>query len=143
MVKAFNHGNWEKEKGLTVVDTVVSLTVITIISIAALSLAIFAANSRKKAGISRYFANLADESMKLYQAYSGSDFQDAFEILTGAEIVYNTDTTYYLNTSYDYVDSSAEYSYKVIYDFDSENKSLTVTAKYTDDGLIVERSTSR
>ena len=140
MVQVFHHGNRKKEKGLTIVETVVSLTVITIVSIGALSLAIFASNSRKKTVISRYFSNLADQSLKLYQAYSGSQFKTAFHELTNQEITYNLDVTYRLNQAYEFV-SSDDYSYTVTYDF--EANSLKVTANYKDGSLIVERSTSR
>ena len=141
MVKDSYHGNRKKEKGLTVVETVVSLTVITIISVGALSLAVFAANSRRRADVSRYFSNLADQSLKLYQTYEGNDFNDAFLLLTGQSISYETDGTYYLSSDYRYVGSSSDYDYTVTYDF--EEDSLKVTASYKDGDVIVERSTSR
>ena len=140
MVKDSYHGNRKKEKGLTVIETVVSLTVITIISIGALTLAIFAANSRRRADVSRYFSNLADQSLKLYQTYEGSNFNQAFSLLTGEAITYENDVTYYLTNDYTYT-SDTDYSYVVSYDF--EEDSLKVTASYKDGDLIVERSTSR
>ena len=142
MVKDFNHGNRKKEKGLTLVETIVSLTVITIISIGALSLAIFATNSRKRLGISRYFSNLEDQCLKLYQAYKDEQFEDAFNVLTGESITYNTDKTLYYTQGYE-TTSDSNYKYYVDFDFNYETKSLTISAYYNDGELIVERSTSR
>jgi len=140
LVKILNNGNWKKEKGLTVVETIVSLTVITIISIAAFSLSIYAFNTRKKIPINRYFSNLEEQSLKLYQSYEGTDFENAFNLLTGQSITYETDKTFYINKNYEYVTEESA-SYVLRYDF--EPNSLSICAETTDAELIAERSTSK
>ena len=141
MGKIINHGNWKKEKGITLIETVVSLTIVIIISLACFSLVIFAANSRKKASVNRFFSNLTHQCLKLYTTYTdGSEFEDGFSILTNQTIEYGVDTTFYLNETYHYV-TSESYKYSIIFDF--EDDSLKITSLYSNGDKILVRSAAK
>jgi len=133
-----NHGNrWKKEKGLTLVEMVVSLAIIVIVSVAAISIAVYSSNTQKRVAISRYFTVLIDNSLRLYETYSDTDFEDAFEALTGQAIYYNTNRTYYLNLDYQYVEeSNAVYNVRYVF----KSNGLVVTAMYSDGDVIYEGS---
>ena len=55
MGKILNHGNWKKEKGLTLAEVVVALAIVVIISVAAVSVSISTSKSFAKLGVKRFF----------------------------------------------------------------------------------------
>lgn len=116
---------------------VVALAIIVIVSVAAISIAVYSSNTQKRVAMSRYFTVLIDNSLRLYETYSDTDFEDAFEALTGQTIYYNTNRTYYLNLDYQYVEES-DAAYNIRYVFKSNG--LVVTAMYSDGDVIYEGS---
>ena len=73
MAKVLLNGNRKKEKGLTLIETVISLAVIVIVSITAVSVSVYTNNIQKSVEIERYFTVLVDQSLSLYQEYSDSN----------------------------------------------------------------------
>ena len=143
MGKILHHGNWKKEKGLTVLETVIALSEIVIVSIAAVSIAISTSNSFNSINVKRFFQREIDNISEIYLTYDESNFIKGFKDLTGKDIEGNRDATFtfYLNDSFNYVNSDEQYSYKLVLDFDSS--SLEVKATKADDSLIRSRSVSK
>ena len=140
MGKTLIHGNRKKEKGLTLAEMVVSLAIIVIISVAAISVAVYSTNQQKRIAMTRYFTVLVDNSLRLYESYSGSDFNTAFKAYTGQDIDYGTNKTFYFSLDYKYVDEPNSV-YNVRYSFKANG--LVVSAMYADGDLIYEGSSLR
>ena len=143
MGKILNHGNWKKEKGLTLAEVVVALAIVVIISVAAVSVSISTSKSFAKLGVKRFFQREVDNIAQLYLSYSNEDFSSAVEVLTDVdpEVDENGDWTYYLNGKYEYLDDKTNYQYKIFLDFD-EN-ALTVSSYQADNTLIRDRSVTK
>ena len=119
---------------------VVSLAIIVIISVAAISVAVYSNNQQKRIAMTRYFTVLVDNSLRLYESYSGSDFNTAFKAYTGQDIDYGTNKTFYFSLDYKYVDEPNSV-YNVRYSFKANG--LVVSAMYADGDLIYEGSSLR
>lgn len=136
------HGNRKKEKGLSLIEVVISLAVIVIVSIAMVSIAIYSSNAQQKVNEGRFFRQHIDNSLHLYQQYSESDFNNAFYMVNNETIEYNVDKTFYFNDEYEFTSSSSA-KYDVTYVFNSETNTLAISARYYGGDVIVERSTSK
>ena len=143
MVKIFHHGNWKKEKGVTVLEVVISLSIITIVSVAAVSIAISTSNSFNTISVKRFFQREIDNIAEIYLSYESEDFKTGFKDLTGKDITGSLDTTYsyYLDSTFNYIEDSSSYSYKLVLDF--ESTSLSISAYKQDDSLLRSRSVSK
>ena len=141
MGQTINHGNRKKEKGLTLVEVVISLSVIVIVSIAMVSIAIYSSNAQRKISVGRFFRQHIDNSLNLYQSYSDTDFETAFNSVNNQSITFGNDVTFYLNDSFEYVGDTSNAEYQIAYDF--ETNSLKVSASYYGGDLIAERSTTK
>ena len=143
MVKIFHHGNWKKEKGVTVLEVVISLSIITIVSVAAVSIAISTSNSFNTISVKRFFQREIDNIAEIYLSYESEDFKTGFKDLTGKDITGSLDTTYsyYLDSTFNYIEDSSSYSYKLVLDF--EYPSLSISAYKQDDSLLRSRSVSK
>ena len=140
MAKVLLNGNRKKEKGLTLIETVISLAVIVIVSITAVSVSVYTNNIQKSVEVERYFTVLVDQSLSLYEEYSDSAFETAFNKLTKQTISYGNDHTFYLNLDFSYCEEAYS-AYSVKYDFSAS--SLKVLAMYDGGEVIVEGSTSK
>lgn len=143
MGKILNHGNWKKEKGLTLAEVVVALAIVVIISVAAVSVSISTSKSFAKLGVKRFFQREVDNIAQLYLSYSNENFSSAVEVLTRVtpEVDENSDWTYYLDGKYEYLNDKTNYQYKVFLDFDGNE--LTVSSYQTDGTLIIDRSVTK
>lgn len=141
MGKILYHGNRQKEKGLTVLETVIALSVIVIVSIAAVSIAISTSNSFNTISVKRFFQREIDNISEIYLTYDETNFSKGFKDLTGKEISGHTDSTYYLDATFNYVNDDENYTYKLVLDFDTS--SLEVKATKADDSVIRSRSVSK
>jgi len=138
--KDFINGNRKKEKGLTIIEAVVALGIIVILSISAISVAVYTNNIQKRVAMTRYFTVLIDNSISLYLAYEGEDFQLAFNKLTNQSLTYNVDHTFYFDKDLNFTnEASSLYSAK--YDFSAN--SLSIKALYDDGDVIYERSVTK
>lgn len=142
MVKIFNNGNWKKKSGLTLVETVISLSVIVIVSVATVSIAVFSANSFKRSDTMQYFVHEIDSMIKLYLSYDETDFIRAINSSYHININGYEDTNFCMNNKYEFLTSDSNYSYNLVFDFDSDI-SLTISSFYENGNLIYERSANK
>ena len=143
MGKILYHGNrWKKEKGLTLTETVVSLAIIVIVAVAATSIAVFSSNSFKKSNLKQYFVQEIDSICNLYLSYESEDFSKAINNSLGITISGFTDSIYYLNSNYEYLENENGHSYYLEFDFDTDI-SLTLSAYKKGGSLITSRSVNK
>ena len=141
MVQNFNHGTWwKKEKGLTIVEIIVSLAVIVIVSLAVVSVALFSTKTQANTHVKQYFSRMVNDIAMMYESYEDEKFELAFNNYTGQTIEYGVDIVYYFNSSFQYQEESGS-AYSLRCDFDVDT--LKVTASYSDNTLIHERSVSK
>lgn len=142
MEKVLHHGSWKKEKAVTLVETVVALSIITIVSIAAVSISIYSANSFRLASVKKFFNHEISSISEIYSAYNNeADFATAFELHTGKAISGYTDTTYYLDSSLNYVDSYEGSSFYLRLSF--EGTTLSLSANSNSGTALASRSVTK
>lgn len=143
MGKILNHGHWKKEKGLTLVETVISLAIISIISIAVVSISVYSANAINRNRVKSFFVNESSIIAKYYLSYSESDFYAVVNNLTGLEEddEYHNFTIYY-SSKQEYATSS-DYYYHMDAIFSDNNNKLTLMSYNSSNALIYERSVIR
>lgn len=148
MGKILLDGNWrKKEKGITLIEILVSLSIIILVSVAAVSIATYSATMFNTINVKRFFQREIDNIAELYLSYEGVDFSTAFKELTGKTITVRTDdggfadSTYYINSSFQYVESVDEYAYKINLTF--SGATLDIASTKSDNSPIRSRSVKR
>ena len=144
MGKILINGNWrKKEKGITLIEILVALSIIILVSVAAVSIATYSATMFNTINVKRFFQREIDNIAELYLSYEGEDFSTAFYKLTGKTISnYNNSTsTYYVNSSFQYVESVDEYAYKINLTF--SGATLDIASVKSDNSPIRSRSVQR
>lgn len=144
MGKILLNGNWrKKEKGITLIEILVALSIIILVSVAAVSIATYSATMFNTINVKRFFQREIDNIAELYLSYEEADFSTAFNRLTGKTISnYNNSTsTYYVNSSFQYVESVDEYAYKINLTF--SGATLDIASVKSDNSPIRSRSVQR
>ena len=118
MEKAVNHGN-RKKKGLTLVETLISLAVIVIVSVATVSIVVYSTNAISSSRRKSFFAHETNTLANLYLTYNDTpeDFTKAVRQYSGQDVVFGTDYTFYYSEEFAYVEE-ARMSYSLLLDFD-------------------------
>ena len=128
MGKILVNGNWKKEKGMTLVEVIVSLSIILIVSAAAVSVAIFTSNSLGGAQAKRFFKNEIENIAKLYLEYDETSFTSNFETYLGQPlqtINEHPNQTFYYSTSREIQNNDENYGYKLCLEFSTNKLSLS------------------
>ena len=121
--------NWKEKKALTLVETVVSLSVILIVSIATVSISVYSVNSFRIANTKRFFDHEIKNIVELYLSYNSEDFKTAFNEYTKQTLInYDTDPKYYLNSSLEYIDGEEGSNFYILLDFENGGLELTASA---------------
>lgn len=140
MVQVLQYQHWKKEKGLTVMEIIVSLTILVIVSLAVLSVALYSFNVQTKANVRQRFSHMVNDVVMMYQTYENDDFELAFNKYTGQTITYGTDTIFYFDESFNYHEEEGS-QYYLNCDFESD--SFHISACYIDNTVIHERSVAK
>lgn len=143
MGKIFHHGNWKKEKGLTLLEVVIALTVIVIVSISVFSISIYSSNALNIANIKNFFVIESSNFANYFLSYDATDFSDALVYTTNLESYdsYANFTLYY-DSNYSYVEEENAV-YHLDFVFTDENSVLTLNAYNKDNSTIYIRSVTK
>lgn len=142
MGKILYHGNRKKEKGLTLVEVVVSLGLLVIVSIATASVAVFSSTSTKNNSVKRFFANEINNIAILYLSYDEVDFVEAIQFSMDITLTGYDDVTVYYDGKYQLLDSDENYKYKIDFDF-TGNTDLTISSFNNQNKAIYSRSVKK
>ena len=142
MVKILFFRNWKKEKGLTLVEVIVSLSILIIVSIVTVSLAVFSTTATQKGAIKQYFMQEIDNISNLYLSYDEADFVESISFSLGINLTGYNDYTSYLDSMFNILDSDEGAKYRLVFDFDG-NTSLTMFSYNGVDSLIYSRSVTK
>lgn len=136
--------NWKKQKkALTLVETVVSLSIILIVSITTVSISIYSVNSFRIANTKRFFDHEIKNIVELYLSYNEEQFVSAFNKYTKQSISGYTDTTYYLDSTLQYIESNEGSNFYISLDFENEGMSLDVSAYSNSGTKLSSRSVAK
>ncbi len=142
MGQILHFGNWKKqEKALTLVETVVSLSIILIVSIVTVSISVFSVNSFRISNTKRFFDHEIKNIVELYLTYNEEQFKTTFNKYTNQTITGYVDTTYYLNSVLEYIPSSEGSNFYINLDFETD--SLTISAYSNTGTQLSSRSATR
>ena len=139
MESIFQHGNWKKEKGLTLIEVVIALTITVIISVAVVSVSIYSSNALYKQRAEDFFIYETSNIATIYYEYDEVDYVKAINHLTGLEVSGHDDMTIYYKEDFTYSNSS-DYHYYLNVKFNTE--SLTFDSYNSKDVKIYSRSVS-
>ena len=133
---------------MTLVEVIVSLSIILIISAAAVSVAIFTSNSLGTSQTKRFFKNEIENIASIYtEFYDDSDdstFTARFKSYLGKDlqtIDEHPNQTFYYSGSYTLLDSSEDYEYRLKLEF-STNK-LTLSSFSSGDKAIYSKEVTK
>lgn len=142
MGKIINHGN-RKEKGITLVEAVISLSIITIISAAVVTLTVTSASSVKNTRDKNFFMNETANFASFYLTYDEENFVNAINETTNVEesTNYHNFTIYY-SSNKDYSNQSDK-SFYINLVFSNSNNTLTLSCYDYNDSLLYERRVSK
>ena len=143
MAKVINHGNRRKEKGLTLIEVVIALSIIVTVSIAAMTIVVYSSSSLHSTAEKGFFQHEVDTLSDLYLSYTGTDYANAMKQYTGkTDVADGDDYTLYYDTAFR-IGDSASYSYLVTLDFQTEPTKLVVTASKKEGAAILSREVAR
>ncbi|MCR5348746.1 MAG: prepilin-type N-terminal cleavage/methylation domain-containing protein [Bacilli bacterium] len=101
-----------KEKGLTLVEVVVSLAVVVIVSLAVVSIVVSSSSSLQSASLKGFFTHEVDTLGNLFLSYpDASDYHDAMLAYTGKNVTRGTDYTLYYDASFHYAAEEGSFYY--------------------------------
>lgn len=142
MESILKHGNRKKEKGLTLIETVIALGVISIVSVSAFSIAVFSTNQISTSRIKNFFNNETKNFADLYLAYDKETFLSSINDLTGYNFTDYENGKIYYNLSLEYIpENNSSFAYYVDLSFDGYV--LNIKACNNKNVSYIERSVTK
>ena len=143
MDKVLNYENRKVNRGITLIEAIVSLGILVVVSLATVSIAIFSNTSFQSKEVKQYFSHELDNIAKLYLSYDETDFKQSVEssfglVLSGSGYV---DSTFYFDNSYNVLPNETGYEFKTLFDFETNSLSLSTYSKQNK--LIYSRSVNK
>lgn len=129
-----------RQKGLTLIEVVVALAIISIVSFAVVSIAVNSTSALSTARINNFFSRETDGFASFYLTYNDEGFHDAIEEVTGTVIDGTNNEKVYYNVDCQY-STSENYHYYVNFSYDSST--LTLIAYDVNNNSIFSRSVTR
>ena len=149
MEKVLGHRHWQKEKGLTIIEMIVSLAVLLIIAISTLSFSLFSISQKDDTRFKHFFMLECSQISNLILIYQGNEFNSALKFYMN-----NTDDSFtfddssdatcdlYYGSDYSY-STDAEYRYKMNLTVSNNRKELNMNVYNNEDVLKFSRSVTR
>ena len=127
MEKAAHHGN-RKEKGLTLVETIISLAIITTITLATVSIIFYSTNALRNSSVKAFFTHEANACSEIYISYRGDApaYKKAMLQYSGYTVNLGEDHTFYYDGKFAYTSVDA-HAYSMLLDFDTDQLQITVS----------------
>ena len=127
MEKVINHGN-RKEKGLTLVETIIALAIITTVSLATVSIVVYSSNALRNTAVKAFFNHETDTLSNIYLSYhdDADSYGKAMKQYSGAEVTLGEDRSLYYDGKFNH--TAVETSmYALLLDFDADRLLLKVS----------------
>ena len=148
MVKNPKHGNRQKEKGITLLETIIALGIIVIVSLAAVTINVSASSAMNNNRIKSFFVREMNTIAKLYSTYwtetenAHKNFRDAIEDYTGRTLTVTDgqvdNAEFYYSNTFE-TSSSSEKSFYLVLDFKTESNVLKMTSYRADDSELFKK----
>ena len=143
MESNFKHRNWwKKEKGLTLVETVIALAIVAIVSTAAISMTIYSTNALTKSREKSFCSGETDNYATLFLSYGEDDYVEAFNALTGGSISGYENAILYYDVDYKFTTSDKAHFYTT-FTYSNENNTLDINFYDSGDNVLYTRSISK
>ena len=128
MEKAAYHGN-RKKKGLTLVETIVALGIISAVSVATVSIVFYSANALRNTAVKSFFTHEVSAYSEIYISYhdDASAYQKAMLQYSGKTVTLGEDYTFYYDGKFNPTDVTG-HAYAVLLDFDTSLLRINVTS---------------
>ena len=143
MESHFKHGNrWKKEKGLTLIETVIALSIIVIVSVSVVSMTIYSTNALSKTRLKSFFSGEADNYATLFVSYDAAGFAGAVNYLVGTSMTGYDETTIYYDSSYR-ITTADKSAYHTSFTYENEFKVLNIRVYDVNNNELFVRSVSK
>ena len=129
------------KKGISLVEVVVAMAVVTIISVSAYSVCNYSLLQQRKIARDTFFVNEANNIVNCLGV--GSDeFVDAIKLLTNKDVAYNEDFELFYDSHFEYVDTFDESTYYLSFDFLDNGWSINIFKSKGNELLLSRNSTN-
>ena len=127
MGKVLFHGNRKKEKGITLVETIIAIGVIVIVSLATVSIAVYSSTILSNTRVKEFFARETNTLADFYLTYdTEAKFATAVNAYTGREFTGYSDSTFYYDGAFRVSDEEKK-SFYLVLDFETNAETGVVT----------------
>ena len=128
MGKVLFHGNRKKEKGITLVETIIAIGVIVIVSLATVSIAVYSSTILSNTRVKEFFARETNTLADFYLTYDTREkFATAVKAYTGCTITGSTNSTFYYDGAFRIISAEANKSFYLVLDFETSAETGVVT----------------
>ena len=142
MGKVLFHGNRKKEKGITLVETIIAIGVIVIVSLATVSIAVYSSTVLSNTRVKEFFARETNTLADFYLTYNEENFPKAVSAYTGRTITGYTDTTFYYDGAFR-VSTEANKSFYLVLDFETSAETLSMNVFKANGSKILSKEVAK
>lgn len=115
----------QKNKGITLIETIVSMALVVIISLVAFLTLSYSNSAMQKIKEKNFFINCSQNFVSAYFMGSG-DYEKSLKLITGQDYAYGENTTIYFDNKFK-IANQENCEYKVLLNFDEQIFSVNCT----------------
>ena len=142
MGKVLFHGNRKKEKGITLVETIIAIGVIVIVSLATVSIAVYSSTVLSNTRVKEFFARETNTLADFYLTYDEGKFATAVKAYTGRTITGYTDSTFYYDGAFRVSDKEKK-SFYLVLDFGTSAETLSMNVFKANGSKILSKEVAK
>ena len=146
MGKVLFHGNRKKEKGITLVETIIAIGVIVIVSLATVSIAVYSSTILSNTRVKEFFARETNTLADFYLTYDTEEkFATAVRAYTGRteeEFTGYTNSTFYYDGAFR-ISAEENKSFYLVLDFETNPGTLSMNAFKANGSKILSKEVAK
>ena len=146
MGKVLFHGNRKKEKGITLVETIIAIGVIVIVSLATVSIAVYSSTILSNTRVKEFFARETNTLADFYLTYDTEEkFATAVRAYTGRteeEFTGYTNSTFYYDGAFR-ISTEGNKSFYLVLDFETNPGTLSMNAFKANGSKVLSKEVAK
>ena len=144
MGKVLFHGNRKKEKGITLVETIIAIGVIVIVSLATVSIAVYSSTILSNTRVKEFFARETNTLADFYLTYDTEEkFTKAVKAYTGREeFTGYTNSTFYYDGAFR-ISAEENKSFYLVLDFETNPETLSMNVFKANGSKILSKEVAK
>lgn len=143
MGKVLFHGNRKKEKGITLVETIIAIGVIVIVSLATVSIAVYSSTILSNTRVKEFFARETNTLADFYLTYDTDvKFATAVSAYTGRAFTGYTNSTFYYDGAFR-ISTEGNKSFYLVLDFETNPGTLSMNAFKANGSKVLSKEVAK